>query len=53
MDSHNYPIDSPMPEHEEPGRRNGTWAWMCGFLLAGPLILGGAWFLLAWLVFTG
>ena len=41
MDSHNYPIDSPGPEHEQPGRRNGTWAWMCGVLLAMPLILGG------------
>ena len=53
MDSHNYPIDSRMPEHEQAGRRHDTWAWMCGLLLAGPLILGGAWFLLAWLVFAG
>ena len=53
MDSHNYLIDSPMPGHERAGRRHDGWAWKCGLLLAGPLILGSAWFLLAWLVFRG
>ena len=40
-------------EHEQAGRRPGGWAWVCGILLAGPLIVGSAWFLLAWLVFHG
>jgi hypothetical protein len=53
MDSHNYPADSRMPEQERAARRQDRWASMCGVLLAMPLILGGAWFLLAWLVVRG
>ena len=49
MDAHNYRIDSRIPEQAD--RRHRRWAWVCGVLLAGPLIVGSAWFLLAWLVF--
>jgi hypothetical protein len=51
MDIHNYPVDSHRPDPERAGRSHGSWALVCGLLLAAPLIVGGTWFLLAWLVF--